>query len=139
MRSGETFEEFFRRYARVSMGAEPEKLAAFYDANFLVGGPKGTEAFKNDPAFLDWLRKVHAYNESSGLTAMKAAGVSDFTIGGGYTLATVEWAATFKRTGEKPIRFSISYLLRQAEGAWKIAGYVSHEDQEETMREHGLA
>ena len=31
MRSDEQFLEYFRRYAAVSLGPEPEKLAEFYD------------------------------------------------------------------------------------------------------------
>jgi hypothetical protein len=105
----ETLGEFFGRYVRVSLGAEPEKLADFYDTSFLVAGPKGGAAFKNDE------------------------------IGAGYTLVTVAWAATFVRTGDTPIRFSISYLLCESEASRKIAAYISHEDEEEVMRAHGLS
>lgn len=138
MSAQHTFGPFFRQYAELSLGPAPERLAEFYDTSFLVAGPKGGAAFKNDDAFLAWLRQVKSFNETSGLTGMTVGDISETPIGGGYTLVTVEWAATFQRTGERPIRFSISYLLRRAEGALKIAGYISHEDQEDAMRAHGL-
>jgi hypothetical protein len=53
-------------------------------------------------------------------------------------IVTVEWSATYLRSGDTPIPFSISYFLRQADDSWKVAGYVSHEDQEDVMRAHGL-
>ena len=51
---------------------------------------------------------------------------------------TLTWAATFQRTGDIPIRFSISYLLHESEASLKVAAYISHEDQEDVMRPHGL-
>lgn len=134
----EEFRDFFRRYALVSLGPEPEKLAGVYDASFLAAGPKGGAAFRNDEAFLAWLREVRAFNLKSGMTSMEAGGIEETPVGGGYTLVTVEWAATFRRTADAPIRFRISYLLRLTEEGPRIAAYISHEDQEEVMRASGL-
>jgi hypothetical protein len=134
----EMLRDYFRRYARVSLGPEPEKLADFYDTSFLAAGPKGGAAFKNDESFLVWLRELRAFNVKSGLISMAVDGIGETPVGGGYTLATVTWAATFQRTGDTPIRFSISYLLRESEASLKVAAYISHEDQEDAMRAHGL-
>ena len=71
MRRDDQFLDYFRRYAAVSLGPEPEKLAEFYDQSFLAAGPKGGAAFRNDAAFLDWLRQVHDFNVRTGLTSMK--------------------------------------------------------------------
>jgi hypothetical protein len=132
------FADFFRRYASVSLGPEPQKLADFYDASFLAAGPKGGAAFNNDGAFLSWLREVHAFNVASGMTALSVGGIDETTVSADYTLVTVKWSATFQRTGDRTIGFSISYLLRQSDEGLKIAAYVSHEDQEDAMRANGL-
>src|SRR5688572_14180378 len=136
MNREERFRDFFRRYALVSLGPEPEKLAEFYDTSFLAAGPKGGAAFKNDETFLSWLRDVHAFNKKTGLTSIAVAGIDTTPVSASYTLATVEWAAIFQRTGSAAIRFSISYLLRDE--AMRIAAYISHEDQEDVMRAKGL-
>lgn len=131
--------DFFERYAQLSLGDKPEQMAKYYDTSFLVAGPKGVATFTNDEKFLAWLREVHDFNVQSGMRSMTVHDVSGSTpVGPDYQLVTVEWAATFERTGDEPIRFSISYLLRRADGAFKIAAYVSHEDQKEAMRENGL-
>lgn len=132
------FLRYFRRYAATSLESEPEKLAEFYDQSFLAAGPKGGAAFRNDAAFLDWLRQVRAFNVESGMTSMTAEGVDQIQVSAGYTLVTVRWAATFQKSGDEPIRFSISYLLRESESGYKVAAYVSHDDQEDAMRAHGL-
>lgn len=138
MNRGESLREFFRQYALVSLGPQPEKLAAFYETSFLAAGPKGGAAFKNDEAFRSWLREVHAFNNRSGMTSMTAGEIEETPVSADYTLVTVEWAATFQRTRDLPIRFSISYLLRQSGEGLKVAAYVSHEDQEDAMRASGL-
>ena len=139
MNREEKLRDFFERYAQVSLGPEPEKLADVYDTSFLVAGPKGGAAFKNDESFVAWLRGVRAFNVGIGMTSMAVVGVGEIPVGAGYTLVTVEWAATFQRTGTTPIRFSISYFLRESEAGLKIAAYVSHEDQEDVMRANGLS
>lgn len=134
----EELRAYFERYARVALGPEPEKLAGFYDASFLAAGPKGGAAFNNDASFLAWLREVHAFNVRSGMTSMAVDGVGETPVSADYALVTVTWAATFRRTGDTPIPFSISYLLRASDEGLKVAVYVSHEDQEDAMRAHGL-
>lgn len=134
----EHLQEFFRRYASFALDEDPTKLAEFYDASFLAAGPRGGAAFKNDEAFLAWLRELHAFNVKVGMTSMTVEEVCEVPVGAGYTLATVTWGAAFQRTGPIPIRFKISYLLRESEAHPKVAANISHEDQEEVMRARGL-
>src|SRR5690606_5431504 len=101
----EQLHDFFREYAALSLGGDPASLAALYEASFLAAGPKGGAAFKNDEAFLAWLRELHACNARTGMTSMSVAEVREIPVGAGYSLATVTWAATFHRTGAAPIRF----------------------------------
>jgi hypothetical protein len=134
----ERLSDFFRQYARVSLGPKPEKLADSYDTSFLAAGPKGGAAFKNDESFLAWLREVHTFNARSGMTSMTVGTVAETPISAEYSLVTVGWAATFQQTGDSPVRFSISYLLRESGDSWKVAAYISHDDQEDEMRRRGL-
>jgi hypothetical protein len=129
---------FFREYAKISLGDEPEKLAAFYDEAFLVAGPAGSAAFQNNDDFLVWLRQVHDFNQTSGMTGMEVVGVADSPLSANYTLTTVEWGARFEKTGDELITFEITYILRTSGETPKIVGYISHEDQEEAMKERGL-
>lgn len=47
-------------------------------------------------------------------------------------------AAKFQKSGDAPIRFSVSCLLRESEDEYKVAACVSHEYQEDAMHAHGL-
>jgi hypothetical protein len=66
-------------------GQEPEKLAEFYDASFLGAGPSGSAAFKNDEAFLGWLREVHALNAKTLLTSLTVGTTDERPVGAGCT------------------------------------------------------
>jgi hypothetical protein len=138
MNRNERLREFFRGYSLASLGPEPERLADLYDASFLAAGPKGGAAFKNDESFLAWLRQVNAGNRQSGMTAMEVDEVVETPLSDAYSIATVTWAATFRKTGDEPIRFRISYILRQTDDTLKVAAYISHEDEEEAKKAHGL-
>lgn len=135
----EMLQEYFKRYGSLSIESEPETLAEFYDGSFLAAGPGGGAAFRNDESFLAWLRELRKFNVNAGMTSMSPAALTETPVGGGYSLVTVTWAATFARTGDAPIRFHISYLLRESAEGLKVAGYISHEDQEEMMRAAGLS
>ncbi len=138
MNQAESFQAFFERYASLSTGAHPEELAALYDDSFLAAGPEGGAAFRNDAAFLDWLRQVRDLNVQAGMTSLAPIEFESVAISAQYVLVTVRWAATFQKTGDTPIPFRISYLLRVFDGTYKVAAYVSHDDEEAMRRTHGL-
>ncbi len=129
---------FFERYAQVSTGSQPEDLAALYAPTFIVGGPKGSQAFTNDDAFLGWLRQVADGNRAAGLRSMRPLEVRDQALSPIHTLATVRWGAQFARTGDRVIAFTIAYLLESKNEAWLILAYLSEQDQEEAMQREGL-
>jgi hypothetical protein len=138
MTPDDQFREYFRRYAAASLGSQPEPLAELYDQSFLAAGPKGGAAFRNDAAFLDWLRQVHDFNLKAGMTSIAAEEVVPVEVSPDYTMVAVRWVATFRKLGDAPIRFTISYLLRRSDAGYKVAAFVSHEDQEDAMRARGL-
>ena len=55
-----TVEQFFARYAALSMGDDDRAMADLYAPSFFVAGPKGSAVFANDTRFLDWLAQVRA-------------------------------------------------------------------------------
>lgn len=133
-----TLVDFFEQYAATSMGAKPQDLAAFYDTSFLAAGPQGSAAFQNDEAFRGWLQQARDFNETSGMTGLEVVAVRETPVSREYVLASVRWGARFRKTGDELIEFGISYLLRLEGDSFKVAAYVSHEDQEAAMRERGL-
>jgi hypothetical protein len=129
---------FFAEYANRSMSPDPQRLADLYAETFIVGGPRGSQAFRNDGRFRDWLRQVGDFNRKHGMEALDAVAVEDITLSARHTLATVRWGARFAKTGDRRIEFEISYLLERTDDAWRILSYISRLDQDEEMTRLGL-
>lgn len=48
---------WFKEYAEISQGPQPEALAQRYAESFLVAAPNASAAFQNDERFQEWLRR----------------------------------------------------------------------------------
>jgi len=133
-----TVEQFFTRYAALSMGEDDRAMAAVYAPSFFVAGPKGSMTFANDGRFLDWLAQVRAFNRQHGMHAVSPAAVRETMLSPLHVLAQVRWSARFEKTGARATEFEIAYLIELAGESWRVLGYVSERDQEEEMRALGL-
>ena len=133
-----TIEQFFTRYAALSMGEDERALAAMYAPSFFVAGPKGSMTFANDAAFLDYLVRVRAFNREHGMCSVSPVAVREKALSPLHVLAQVRWSARFEKTGARAIEFEIAYLLERAGESWRVLGYISETDQEEEMRALGL-
>lgn len=133
-----TAEQFFARYAAVSLGDDDHAMAAMYAPSFFVAGPKGSATFANDAKFLEWLAQVRAFNQQHGMKALAPVAVRETSLSPIHVLAHVRWRARFEKTGDRAIEFEIAYLLERTAESWRVLGYVSERDQEEEMRALGL-
>ena len=124
---------FFERYAQDLDRLATGHLAPLYAPTFIVGGPKGSQAFTNDDAFLGWLRQVANGNAPPACDSMQPLEVRDQPLSAIHTLATVRWGAQFAKTGDRVIAFTIAYLLERKHEAWLILAYLSEQDQEGEM------
>jgi hypothetical protein len=128
---------WFRGYSADAEHVDPTALAARYGAAFLAASPAGSATFPNDDAFLAWLRAVREGNVAAGLLSMGVASTREVPLGPAFALVTVTWEARFRATGDRPIRFEVSYLVTTGESP-KVLAFVSHEDQEDAMRRAGI-
>ena len=133
-----TAEQFFTRYAALSMGDNDHALAAMYAPSFFVAGPEGSATFANDAKFLEWLAQVREFNHQHGMKAMAPVAVRETPLSPIHVLTQVRGSARFEKTGDRAIEFEIAYLLERAAESWRVMGYVSARDQEEEMRALGL-
>ena len=106
-----TAEQFFTRYAALSMGDDDRALAALYAPSFFVAGPTGSMTFANDARFLEWLAQVRAFNLQHGMRGLAPAAVQETALSPIHVLAQVRWRAQFEKTGDRPIEFDIAYLI----------------------------
>lgn len=130
---------FFREYAAASQAHDAVRVAAFYADGFLVAGPTGASAFKNDDTFREWLGHLFLFNEQVGLESLDVAGTHMSAIDERYALVAVDWIARFRKTGAEQVPFRISYIVSLLDGGSpKLVGYITHEDQQDLMKRKGL-
>lgn len=134
----ETIKNFFDKYSILAHGQDLKALADCYADHFIAAGPKGIMAFSNNEKFIEWLESIQSFNKKSGLQEMTPVKVISSAIGKAYRFATVTWSVVFAGKKDQPIEFDISYILFHYGGNYKIVQFVSHEDQEEVMKEKGL-
>lgn len=129
---------FFEEYAKLNNRNNLLAIANYYAPSFIAAGPKGNAAFNNDESFIEWLQQVQAFNSKSGMEAMQIVGYSEAIISPNYMTVDIEWGASFRKTGQELIRFTISYFVYLSDEQPKIVMYIAHEDQTDLMKEKGL-
>jgi len=133
-----TVEQFFTRYAALSMGDDGVALAALYAPSFFVASPRGSMTFANDVQFLDWLVHMRTFNRQHGMHGLSPAAVRETVLSPLHVLAQVRWRVQFEKTGDRAVEFEIAYLMERAGESWHVLGYISERDQEEEMQALGL-
>jgi len=134
----QSIREFLTEYETLSIGKDLQGLSRMYADDFIVAGPKGAMAFKNDKKFKEWLKQLGQSNEDTGLKSMKIQNIIITPVGENYGSALATWGARFDKTGDKLIEFDITYILYLDEAGPKIVMYITHEDQETVMKKNGL-
>jgi hypothetical protein len=126
----------FDDYAKAFSALELQKHAPLFAETFTAAGPKGIisqkrdEFMKNAGQAAEFYRKIG--QESAEIRSMKETWFSDK-----YAMVTVHWAARFKKLA-KPVEFDVSYLVQLTDEKPRIILFISHEDEEEVMKELGL-
>ena len=126
----------FEDYGKSFSALDLQNQAQLYADAFIAAGPKGVisqgrdDFLKNADKAAAFYRKVG--QESAEIKSMKETWFSD-----NYAMVTVHWAAHFKKFS-KPVEFDVSYLVQLTDDKPKIILFISHEDEEEAMKELGL-
>jgi hypothetical protein len=128
--------ELFDDYGKAFSSLALQKTARLYAENFIAAGPKGIisktrdEFVKNADKAAEFYRSVG--QEKAEIKSMKETWFSD-----NYVMVTIHWAAHFKSL-EKPVEFDVSYLVQLTDDKPKIILFISHEDEQETMKKLGV-
>jgi hypothetical protein len=129
-------EKLFADYGKAFSALALQKTAQLYADDFIAAGPKGIISQKRDE-FLKNADKAAEFYRSVGQEKAEIRSMKETWFSPHYVMVTIHWAAHFK-TLEKPAEFDVSYLVQLTEKDPKIILFISHEDEEETMRELGL-
>lgn len=129
-------EKLFADYGKSFSKLELQRTAELYADDFIAAGPKGIISQKREE-FLANAGKAAEFYRSVGQQSAKALSMKDTWFGEDYVMVTIHWGVTFEKL-DKPVEFDVSYLVQLTEAEPKIILFISHEDEEEMMKELGL-
>ncbi len=130
-------EKLFIEYERAFNDLDVKRSAEFFPDTFISAGPKGTIA-QNKKDFLKKAEQASAFYRSVGQTSAKIISKNIIPISDQYTMVTVHWGVTFRKTGDKLIEFDVSYIVYQPEDEPSIVLFIAHQDEQEAMKKFGL-
>jgi hypothetical protein len=133
-------QEFFAAYERGANTFDPDLVTSQFAEVFIDAGPNGVIAGRNNDEFHEVIPRRKAFMEQIGFRQAAILSLDETVLDGQYTMVTVRWRMTFA-TGSAPpqdAEFEILYILFVRDERPRVVFYLSHDDEEETMREMGL-
>ena len=130
-------EKLFTGYETAFSNLDIRENAEFFADTFISAGPKGVIA-QNKADYIKKAGQASAYYKSVGQTSAKIISKSFVPISDQYTMVTVHWGASFKKTGDELVEFDVSYIVQETGKEPKIILFIAHQDEEEAMKELGL-
>jgi hypothetical protein len=132
--------QFFARYEEGANSFDPDLVCSQYTAEFMSGGPKGVMCGRNDEGFRKAVVQRHAFFQQIGFKRARILDLQETPLDDRYTMAKVHWEMTFEKQPGKPLvfRFYITYFLFDPGSGPKVTSWISHDDEQEVMRNAGL-
>jgi hypothetical protein len=128
--------DLFEDYGKAFSALALQKTAELYSDSFVAAGPKGVISSTRDE-FIENAGKAAEFYLSVGQERAEIKTMKETWFSDNYCMVTIHWAAHFK-TLDKPVEFDVSYLVQLTEEKPKIILFISHEDEEEVMKDLGL-
>lgn len=135
--SREPLDTLFKQYETAFNELNLKTISGYYADTFISAGPKGIiaqskkEFEEKAEQAVDFYRRVG--HKSARIISKRIMPLCDK-----YSMVVVRWGVTFEKTGSKIIEFDMSYIVYEAEGNPIVILFISHEDEEETMKKLGL-
>ena len=133
-------EEFFARYEAGANSFDPDIVSSLYTDEFLAGDPNGVLCGRNDLALRDAFARRKQFFQQIGFRHARVLQVEATPLDEKYTMAKVHWHLTFEKQPGHPLdfKFFITYFLYDPGTGPKAAFWISHDDEQQVMREAGL-
>ncbi|HMQ54932.1 MAG TPA: hypothetical protein PKD98_22825 [Anaerolineae bacterium] len=133
-------EQFFKGYEAGANSFDPEVVVSHFTASFMAGDPNGVTCLQNDEAFRKAIPERHHFFQQIGFKFARILSVAEIPLDERYTMAKVHWHMVFEKQPGRPLafKFFITYFLFDAGSGPKVAFYISHDDEQQVMREAGL-
>jgi hypothetical protein len=130
-------EKLFSTYEKAFDKLDMKSIAQYYPDTFISAGPKGAMV-QNKKGFESWAEQASEMYRSIGQNSGRIISKKITPISNEYCIVTVQWGATYEKTGDEVIEFDVSYIVQDTDSEPKIILFITHQDEAETMRKLGL-
>lgn len=133
----------FDRYESVfnaALNQDPDldALGELYEEAFIGAAPAGVMTGSKGVEFKQAMTAGFSRSREIGTRSMKVRRVRVERIDDLHALARVDWRAAYETDGgEKLIDFTNVYLTREQDGAAKVFGWITG-DEEAELKKHGI-
>ncbi|MGC5307453.1 hypothetical protein [Micromonospora zamorensis] len=137
----ETVTAFLHDYARAVEAGDSDTVGASYAETYIEGDPSAATAVTNDADYRAALNVRHsAMAEQFGLTGARLVVDDVLDLAPGYVLAFARWTLDFAPPNSEAgsAHFAQTYVVRLGGDRPQILLYLSHEREDEAMRNLGL-
>lgn len=133
-------DEFFARYEEGANTFDADLMLSLYTEEFMAGDPNGVSCGRVDQALHDTFSQRKEFFQKIGFKRARILHVEATPLDENYTMAKVNWHMTFEKQPGQPqdFKFFITYFLYDAGDGPKAAFWISHDDEQQVMREAGL-
>lgn len=131
--------QLFAEYEKAFNKLEIEKQVPMFAEHFISAGPKGSIA-QGREEFMKLSHQAADFYRGIGQTGARIVSMKETRISDQYSMVTIHWAATFKKLGDKPVEFDVSYFVQETDPSNpKIIMFIAHQDEDQAMKELGVA
>lgn len=137
---GNSMQQWFRDYAEAVSRFDADRVSRQYADCYVEAGPGGSHCIRNDETFRKALRQKREFMSGLGFKSAKAVSVVDSRLDQNYSMVKVHWRMEFENKPGRRIdaEFDNTYFVRHEGYDARVVCYISHQDEEKTMRDLGL-
>jgi hypothetical protein len=130
-------EKLFSDYERLFNDLNVKEQGELFSEHFISAGPRGSIAV-NKKEFLQMADKAAEFYKKAGQSSAQILGMDEMPISNEFVMVTVHWGCTFRKTGDKLVKFDVSYIVDKTGDEPKILMFIAHQDEEKAMKELGV-
>jgi hypothetical protein len=130
-------EKLFKDYEMAFDKLDFRAIADHYGDSFMSAVPAGS-AIMNKKEFLAMCEQASDRYRELGQNSGRILSKKIIPISNEYAMVTVHWGATYTKTGSQVIEFDVSYIVQEINDDQKVILFISHKDEEATLRNLGL-
>ncbi|QXD13699.1 hypothetical protein GQ464_009420 [Rhodocaloribacter litoris] len=127
-------QQLFITYEHAFSALDVARQADLFADSFLSAGPRGVIA-GSKAQFTQMAEQMATFYKGVGFSGARIVSMEEKPITVAFSLVDVRWEAVFRRQEEKYVQFDVSYIVQRTDTDPKIILFITHQDEQEGMKD----